>query len=655
MDHWRQYGRHLNKAYGRKGLLSWSGTSFEYFLPGLFLREEAHSLLGDSLRFALRCQKKYGRSLSRRGLPWGVSESAFYYFDWDMNYQYKAFGVPALALDHAAGSDLVFAPYASILALPLAPRAVLANLRRFDRLGLRGEWGFYEAVDYTRHRLLPQEPYGIVKNYMIHHQSMAFLALGNCLSGGGLQHRFHAIPEVRAARSLLEEAMPGGHIRRPREKYADWNDVKQEGPRLRIRDRANFQPPPACLFLREGAYRLLLNSWGEGYATYRNLPLNPWRRRDFLEPGGHFFFLADGDGDAVWSATLAPIAGDDCAYEIWDDSAVYERMEHDIFSRLTVFLLPDGAGEARLLRVSNQSGERRRLKVFSYFAPLLGDENAYRAHKGFYKLFFRGEQRQKENRAYLWRRKDGATSPVIGLQGRAFGSAKVEWNPMGIGKISSAGAAASPGRNCPKGPPLLPGSHFVSRRGLRFGAGRERHLCLCARGGGNKRGGTAAILDQYETLSSLEEARHLTALHGISCLLVDGEDERVQRLTAALLYGGGNRGVYGDVMALGHDRKDLLYRYGISGDRPIVLLDYREGREPFLTALFKAMAYWDRIRFPVDAIVLAEEGKAAITASLPRCGAKRRRCPVLCWPWWTSGLWTRGIWASLCHRQPGSR
>ena len=82
-------------------------------------------------------------------MPWGISESAYNAQDLEGNYQYRAFGVPGLGLKRGLADDLVVAPYATLLAAPLAPREVLANLERLRRQGLSGRYGYYEAIDYT--------------------------------------------------------------------------------------------------------------------------------------------------------------------------------------------------------------------------------------------------------------------------------------------------------------------------------------------------------------------------------------------------------------------------------------------------------------------------------------------------------------------------
>ena len=71
-------------------------------------------------------------------MPWGISESGYNTIDVHMNYQYRAFGVPGLGLKRGLAEDLVIAPYASVLALMVAPEAACANLRATGRGGSRG-------------------------------------------------------------------------------------------------------------------------------------------------------------------------------------------------------------------------------------------------------------------------------------------------------------------------------------------------------------------------------------------------------------------------------------------------------------------------------------------------------------------------------------
>ncbi|MBR6219861.1 MAG: hypothetical protein IKQ80_04810, partial [Clostridia bacterium] len=200
--HWRRLGRPCVRLEGGVAPLSWSGTMFEYLMPELFLEEPRLSLLGEGVRAAVRAQMAHGR---RRSRPWGVSESGYCAVDAALNYQYRAFGLPALALDGEAEAGVV-APYASMLAAMVVPKAAARNLDHMRALGWTGDWGLYEAADYLR----PDRAGGpsLVLSHMAHHQGMALCALCNALTGNSLRRDFMGLPRARALSLLLEERVP---------------------------------------------------------------------------------------------------------------------------------------------------------------------------------------------------------------------------------------------------------------------------------------------------------------------------------------------------------------------------------------------------------------------------------------------------------------
>src|SRR5205814_2159718 len=154
MEHWWALSRPFGSAYGRLPLLSWSGTMFEYLMPLLFTQMHENSLLDRACHDAVRCQIAYAQQSS---VPWGISESAFSALDRHNVYQYRAFGVPALALKRGQEDDLVVAPYATALALGVEPADAMKNLRRLANLGdptLLGDYGYYEAIASPRTHLL---------------------------------------------------------------------------------------------------------------------------------------------------------------------------------------------------------------------------------------------------------------------------------------------------------------------------------------------------------------------------------------------------------------------------------------------------------------------------------------------------------------------
>src|SRR5207249_1213393 len=204
-DHWFALGRLLVAPGGEPILVSWSGSMFEYLMPLLVMPSYRGTLLDRACKTAVELQIEYGNS---RGVQWGVSESGFNQGDVKQMYQYRAFGVPGLGLKRGQAEDLVIAPYATVLAWMVAPREASENLQRLARDGREGDFGFYEAVDYTPSRLPPDESSATVRSYMAHHQGMSLLALVSSLRDLPMQRRFMSRPLLKAADLLLQERLP---------------------------------------------------------------------------------------------------------------------------------------------------------------------------------------------------------------------------------------------------------------------------------------------------------------------------------------------------------------------------------------------------------------------------------------------------------------
>ena len=134
-------------------------------------------------------------------MPWGISESGYNSVDANLNYQYRAFGVPGLGLKRGLEEDIVIAPYASMLALMVSPVKACNNLQLLSKDGFEGEYGFYEAIDYTPGRVPRGSTNSIVRSYMVHHQGMSFLSLAHVLLNKPMQQRFES--ELRFNATLL--------------------------------------------------------------------------------------------------------------------------------------------------------------------------------------------------------------------------------------------------------------------------------------------------------------------------------------------------------------------------------------------------------------------------------------------------------------------
>jgi hypothetical protein len=204
-ESWFAFGRLLTGTGGEPVLLSWSGSMFEYLMPMLVMPSYDNTLLDQTCKAAVARQIEYG---DQRGVPWGISESGYNTVDVHLNYQYRAFGVPGLGLKRGLADDLVVAPYASALALMVAPEAACENLQRLAGDGFMGRFGFFEAIDYTPARQRRGQTHALVRAYMAHHQGMTLLALAYLLLGRPMQRRFESDRLFQAVMLLLQERIP---------------------------------------------------------------------------------------------------------------------------------------------------------------------------------------------------------------------------------------------------------------------------------------------------------------------------------------------------------------------------------------------------------------------------------------------------------------
>ncbi|MCL2817856.1 MAG: hypothetical protein FWD39_05685, partial [Clostridiales bacterium] len=378
-DEWFRLARPLTSLKRRVGLLSWSGTMFEYLMPQLFLPAARGGLLDESARFAVFAQMAQGES---DGLPWGVSESGFHHYDLQLNYQYKAFGSPLLALERQRPQDKVVAPYACFLALPIVPEAAWKNIRRLKDEGAFGKYGFYEAVDYTPGRE------GVVKSFMAHHQGMILAGIANLLTAG-LPALLQNSALIRAGDALLQERMandtviirkkPAVKEEKPKPAAAAERPVMSYGSSKKGRRAAHV--------LSAGAYNIFLTNDGEGFSAKDGLALNRWRA--YGGKRGLFISIASVDGREAFSPTACPNGWNADSYEAQFalDRVVYNAAFGENHTQLTVAALSEDAGELRRLVISNTAKTDKILEVTAWLEPTLTTPAADELHMAFSNLF----------------------------------------------------------------------------------------------------------------------------------------------------------------------------------------------------------------------------------------------------------------------------
>lgn len=619
--HWFRLGRKLTRVEGYKGLVSWSGTMFEYFMPLLVMRNFEGSLLDATYTFVVKAQKRYGR---QQNIPWGISESAFYAFDIDLNYQYKAFGVPDLGFKRGLGNELVVAPYASVLCLTTDPKGAVENIIRLKTEGMDGEYGLYESIDYTpsRGNRLGQRP--VVKNFMIHHQGMSMLALTNYFNENIMQRRFHANPVIKSAELLLQERMPFkvGIIKEHREEYKPLKrKIKNESEVIRKYGVPTAELPNVHL-LSNGSYAVMVTDGGSGYSKNNDMAVARWSETRLGSSPGFFIYIQNINSNTAWSATYEPynIEPDEYRVTFSPDKAEFIRKDGNIETHTQVVVSPEDNTEIRTVTLTNNGKHSRVVEVTSYLEVVLTHPDADLAHPAFSNLFVKTEFVPKYDCLVAVRRPRSAGQNhvfavhTVSVEGEVIGDLQYETdrakfigrnrslsNPLAMDVdqplSNSEGAVLDPVMSLRRRVRVEPGHSVKVSYTLAVAQNREEAL---------------ALADKYRDPKVLERTFELAWNRSrIEAGYLDieaGDMEVYLNMIPSILFPGPGRRKYEKMIARNRKGQTCLWPFGISGDIPIVLA-HINGQEQIdvVDKLLEAHEFWRMKGLKADLVFLAED------------------------------------------------
>ncbi|HEX6706100.1 MAG TPA: glucoamylase family protein [Albitalea sp.] len=619
-DSWFALGRLLTVVEGKPILMSWSGSMFEYLMPLLVMPGYDHTLLDQTMRAAVERQIHYGK---QRGVPWGISESGYNATDTQLNYQYRAFGVPGLGLKRGLAEDLVVAPYATVMALMVDPKAAHQNLVRLRDEGLAGTFGYYEAIDYTPARLPRGQKGAVVRSYMAHHQGMSLLALLHVLLDQPMQKRFESDPQLKATMLLLQERIPKAVAFHPHSPDLAESRKPFSGTETPLRLIPNPDTPaPEVQVLSNSRYHVMLTNSGGGVSRWKDLAVTRWREDTTCDPWGSFCYLRDAETGTFWSTTHQPTQWKSDHYEaiFTEGRAEFRRRDQGIDAYTEIVVSPEDDIELRRLRITNLSAARRSIEVTTYSEVVLAPPAADAQHPAFSKLFVQTESIDDPPALLCTRRPRSAD----------------EHPPHMFHLVAVHGAVAGPA------------SHETDRSRF-IGRGRSLHAPLAMRERGALSGSVGSVLDPVVATRRVvtlepEQTATIDIAYGMAdtrdgCLALvrkyvdrrladrvfevawthsqvilrqlnanEADTQLYARLASSIVYSQPTMRADAAVLLRNRRGQSGLWGYSISGDLPIVLLQVSDAANiDLVRKMVQAHAWWRLKGLAVDLVIWNEE------------------------------------------------
>ena len=625
--HWSALGRMFCVLQGQAGLRSWSGSMFEYLMPGLVIAEPTGSVLADACNMALREQIAFATALQ---VPWGISESAYAARDDTLAYQYAPQGVPRLALRRTPTDELVVAPYASVMAAQVEPLAAWRNLCALETLGARQRYGLVDALDYSPARQTTTGAVTLVASFMAHHQGMSIAALSNLLLGGVVQRWGMANPRLQAVGSILHERTP----REISRLYTLPSDLPLQMLRKRLPGLLRAVVPGASAvepthLLSNGHYTVALRANGAGWSRWGQVTLGRTRDDLLRDSHGHFIYLDGlhpgpyGHPAALVSLTSHPAPDPRARFEsvFHADRICFNTCWDHLHTQTTVWVSPEDDIEFRQVELRNMRDVPVELEVVSAWDATLAMAGADEAHPAFSGMFVRAKWLAKQ-RALVFERKPRVAkdtpvhaahflaqcdTPVLGLR---VCTERAQW----LGRNRDSGNPTAHLNQASDTSVEMPtGLDAVSVLAVRIRiAPQGRTTLTFATAAAPAAEALHAVLDKYQQAMHVQRASLMSAtLAGIRMRALKISPEQfaaLQSVCTAMLYSTTGLASEGRTPArhlpLNCDRR-LLWRFGISGDRPILLVSVGVVQGAGLVrSLARAMRLWAWSGIACDLVVL---------------------------------------------------
>ncbi len=616
--HWNHLSRTLTTLGKYKGLISWSGTAFEYLMPNINIPKYEGSLLDESCKFMIMSQKEYAKKLN---IPWGISEAAFNVKDLKANYQYKAFGIPWLGLKRGLADELVVSTYGGILAISDTPEDEIDNLKILEKEGMYDKFGFYESIDYTPERVEKGKTSSVVKTYMAHHQGLILLSINNLFNNQILQKRFIKNPEMEAVSILLQETMPESSIitKENKEKVEKLKYTDYENYTQRTYTNIDERLITGNVISNEN-YVVAQNQKGQGVSKYKDIYINRFKPTDDY-PQGIFFTVKNIKTKQIWSSNHNFNEKKENNYQIsfMPDKIEQEILEGNIKTKIKTTVSSNEPVELRRMILENYGNEEEILEITSYFEPVLSKKEQDYAHPVFNNLFLISSFDEETGSLIVKRKQREANckemylSASLSTNSETIGDLEYEINEdkfIGRGNLGipvmvknsiplskKIGLVTEPIVALKRTVKVKPNEEVVIDLVLSVGEELDK-----VKENNKKYQSFENVKTEFEVSKARVEAES-------RYLRVKGKEiEIYQKMLSYIIFDNPTKSTFMRQNTKQEYHQSELWKYGISGDLPIILLKVKDVNESYvIKEVLKAYEYFRTKNIETELVILDEE------------------------------------------------
>ena len=618
--HWYNLSRTLTEVNRYKGLISWSGTAFEYLMPNINIPKYPGGLISESSLFAIMSQIQYSQKLQ---IPWGISEAAFNLRDLNNNYQYKAFGIPWLGLKRGLADEMVVSSYGSILAINDYPKETIENLKILEKEGMYAEYGFYESIDYTLNRLKKDEKSAVVKTYMAHHQGLILLSIDNLFNKNILQKRFMQNPEIEAVEILLEEKMPENVIitKEQKEKVERAKNIDYETYGVREYSKPYDKLKHINIISNED-YSIIIDQKGDGYSKYKDIVINRFKKTDVTQYG-ITFFLKNIKTKRIWTSGQMNYLAPADKYSVYfsPDKSKFVRQDGGIETTTNVFVMPDSPVEIRRVELKNLGNTEETIEVNSFIEPILSSLEQDYAHKAFNNLFLSFEFLEDKNTILVKRKaRDDKHNDIymavnLYTENETIGDLEYEIDKEKFVGRQNVELPIAVENSIPLGRNLKRTTNpiIAMRRTVNLLPSQKISFNLIISVSEEKQKAIELVeenMNDEKIIRSMNLAKAKVEAEAMYLGIRSKEIEKYQNMLKYLIYQNPLKLLMYKAKIPEEAMQSELWKYGISGDLPILAIQIKDATDiDVVKDALKAYEYYRVKNIKIDLVIINEEKK----------------------------------------------